>query len=68
MEAPNDQRFKEWTVVSGGAVLDEATSATTTFAMPAEEVEVTATYEAKPDLSGTRPWKTSQGDSIPKDS
>lgn len=45
-DAPEEgKRFKEWTVVSGGAVLVDATSASTSFTMPAKAVEVTATYE-----------------------
>ena len=46
--APSGQRFKEWTVNSGGVTLANASSATTTFIMPANAVEVTATYEALP--------------------
>ncbi len=53
VEAPNGQRFKEWMVVNGGVVLDDAASTTTTFTMPVGDVEVTATYEAKPALTGT---------------
>ena len=37
--------FAGWSVVSGGATLNSATSATTTFTMPDEAVEVTATYD-----------------------
>ena len=42
------KQFKEWTVVSGGAILGNAQSASTTFTMPANAVEVTATYEDIP--------------------
>ena len=37
--------FAGWSVVSGGATLTSSTSATTTFTMPDEAVEVTATYD-----------------------
>ena len=46
--APSGQEFDKWTVVSGGVTLASATSATTTFEMPANAVEVTATYKNKP--------------------
>ena len=42
------KQFKEWTVESGGVTFDRATSASTTFTMPANAVEVTATYEDIP--------------------
>ena len=45
--APSGQEFDTWTVVSGGVTLASATSATTTFKMPASAVEVTATYKDK---------------------
>ena len=45
--APSGQEFDKWTVVSGGVTLASATSATTTFEMPASAVEVTATYKNK---------------------
>ena len=45
--APSEQEFDTWTVVSGGVTLASATSATTTFKMPASAVEVTATYKDK---------------------
>ncbi len=51
--APSGQRFKEWTVVSGGVTLANANAASTTFTMPANPVEVTATYEDIP--AGVRP-------------
>ncbi len=46
--APSGQEFDKWTVVSGGVTLASATSAETTFTMPANAVEVTATYKNKP--------------------
>ena len=42
------QRFKEWTVNSGGVTLSNPQAQSTTFTMPANAVEVTATYEALP--------------------
>ena len=45
--ASSGHEFDKWTVVSGGVTLASATSATTTFEMPASAVEVTATYKNK---------------------
>ena len=42
--APSGQIFDKWVVVSGGITLADATSATTTFTMPAGDVSVKATY------------------------
>lgn len=44
-EAPEGQRFKGWTVITGDVVLDDSTSASTGFTMPAEAVQVKAVYE-----------------------
>ncbi len=46
--APDGQQFKEWQVVSGNVILDDAAKATTTFTMPANAVEVKAIYENIP--------------------
>ena len=47
--APADGKsFKEWTVVSGGVTLANPQAQSTTFTMPANAVEVTATYEVLP--------------------
>gem|GEM_PF-5089722 len=46
--APSSKRFKEWTVVSGGAALANKKASSTTFTMPANAVVVTATYEDIP--------------------
>ena len=43
------KQFKEWMVVSGGITLASSTSATTTFTMPAGNVEVTAEFENIPN-------------------
>ncbi|GAU77625.1 S-layer homology domain-containing protein [Fusibacter sp. 3D3] len=43
--APSGKQFKAWTVVSGGVTLVDAKAASTSFTMPANAVEVTATYE-----------------------
>ena len=42
--APTGYQFDGWTVVSGGAVLANQDSVTTTFPMPAEDVTVQASY------------------------
>ena len=42
--APSGQVFDKWVVESGGITLADATSATTTFTMPAGDVSVKATY------------------------
>ncbi len=46
--APAGQRFKAWTVQSGGVTLANKNAATTSFTMPVSSVEVTATYEDIP--------------------
>lgn len=47
------KQFKKWTVVSGNITLANSKSAKTTFKMPAEAVEVTATYEDIPPHTHT---------------
>lgn len=42
---PGGQRFTGWTVNEGSVILDNASSATTTFTMPARAVTVTANFE-----------------------
>ena len=37
--------FKEWQVVSGGAVIADTASASTTFVMPANDVEIKAVFQ-----------------------
>lgn len=51
--APAGKRFREWRVVSGDVTLESASSAETTFVMPAGAVEVTATYRNKSSASST---------------
>ncbi len=46
--APSGQTFDKWEVVSGGVTLTDVNSTTTTFTMPANAVEVKATYKAIP--------------------
>ena len=46
--APTGKVFDKWEVVSGGITLADATSATTTFTMPASAVSVNATYKNAP--------------------
>ena len=43
--APDGKVFDKWEVVSGSITLADATSATTTFTMPAGAVSVKATYK-----------------------
>ena len=43
--ANSGYQFKEWEIVSGTATLDNASEATTTFAMPGEAVTVKAVFE-----------------------
>ena len=45
--------FKEWQVVSGGAVLADSTTASTTFTMPAADVEIKAVFEPAHTLDKT---------------
>ena len=44
-EAPEGQRFKKWTVITGDVELEDSTSAVTGFMMPDEAVQVKAVYE-----------------------
>ncbi len=56
--------FATWTVVSGGVTLASTTSSTTTFTMPEEAVEVTATYKPIP-YAVTVNYGTGDGDYAP---
>ena len=57
--APADKVFDKWEVVSGSITLADATSATTTFVMPAGAVSVKATYKEAPHThSYGSEWKT----------
>jgi len=53
-------RFKEWQVITGEAVLSGNKSASTTFTMPAADVEVKAVFEA-----GSEPTETTPTGSTP---
>lgn len=44
-DAPEGQRFKKWTVITGDVELDDETADITGFTMPAEAVQVKAVYE-----------------------
>ena len=44
-EAPEGQRFKKWTVITGDIELEDKTSEVTGFMMPDETVQVKAVYE-----------------------
>ena len=59
--APSDLYvFKQWVVVSGGVTLSSATTATATFTMPANAVEIKAEFRLilYPELAGTFPDET----------
>ncbi len=45
--APEGKEFDKWEVVNGTVTLADATAESTTFTMPGEAVEVTATYKDK---------------------
>ena len=47
-DAPEGQRFKKWTVITGSVTLDDAGSDVTGFIMNAEPVQVKAEYEMIP--------------------
>lgn len=59
--APEGKLFDEWKVVSGGAILIDAKASSTTFTMPASDVEITAMYRdnIKED-SAVPPYKQEQ--------
>ncbi len=53
-DSPSDNMvFDKWIVNEGGVTLADASSATTTFTMPAYQVSVTATYKQKYTLAIT---------------
>ena len=66
--ASADKEFDKWIVDSGTITLEDVSSATTTFTMPAEDVEVTATYKdiVVTAISIATPGKTAYtvGDSL----
>lgn len=43
-EAPTGQKFDKWICTSGNITFEDATAETTTFTMPANAVEISATY------------------------
>lgn len=43
-EAPTGQKFDKWVCTSGNVTFEDATAETTTFTMPANDVEINATY------------------------
>lgn len=59
--APSGQVFDKWEVVSGDITLKNASSATTTFTMPAKAVSVRATYKAIYAVSVTYGTATPNG-------
>ena len=64
--APSGKVFEKWIVVSGTVSFANASSATTTFTMPSENVEVTATYKTVP--SGNFIVKVNNGVASPSTS
>lgn len=51
-KADSGYHFKEWQVVKGGVTLANETSSTTTFIMPAAEVEIKAIFEKNSSTGG----------------
>ena len=51
--APEGKEFNKWEVVSESVALTDETNETTTFIMPAEEVEIKATYKDIPAATYT---------------
>ena len=62
--APTGKEFDKWVVDSGTITLADAASATTTFTMPAENVEVTATYKDIPVTTFTVTFETNGGTAV----
>ena len=62
--APSGKVFDKWVVESGNVTLADATSATTTFTMPAEDVSVKATYHTNSNVTPT-PTPTPTPDPTP---
>ena len=62
--APTGKEFDKWVVDSGTITLADATSVTTTFTMPAENVEVTATYKDIPATTFTVTFNTNGGSAV----
>ena len=50
---PSGQRFANWTTTSAGVTFGDANNPSTSFAMPANEVTVTANFEAIPTYEVT---------------
>ena len=51
-DAPDGTEFDKWEVVSGTVIFADASSATTSFVMPAENVEITAKYKSSLSVKG----------------
>ena len=64
--APSGKVFDKWIVNAGSVSLSNASSSTTTFAMSAENVEITATYKTVP--SGNYIVKVNNGVATPSTS
>ena len=57
---PAGQQFKNWTTSSAGVSFANANSSSTSFVMPANDVTVTANFEAIPVVNAQTPTITSQ--------
>lgn len=62
--APEGKVFDRWVVIAGAITLANASSATTTFTMPAENVEVTATYRDTAVTTHTVTFETNGGTAV----
>ena len=51
-DAPEGTEFEKWEVVSGTVIFANASSETTFFVMPAENVEITAKYKSSLSVKG----------------
>ena len=60
-------QFKQWQVIAGGVILADPSSATTTFEMVAENVEIKAIFEAVPSTPEPDPTTPVPGPSDPVD-
>ena len=56
--APSGKQFDQWVLTSGGGSLANASSAATTYTMPANAATVTATYKDAPTPGHTHTWGT----------
>lgn len=62
--APDGKVFNGWVVVSGGVTLADAAASSTTFVMPAQNVEVTATYRDEGATMHTVSFESNGGSAV----